>query len=174
VLGESKSDAGRRTVAIPRVLVSVLDDHLARFVCPEADALVFVGDRGGPLERSNWSACFGLARQATGLEELRFHDLRHFAGTMAAQTGATTREPMSRLGHSSPRAALRYQHATSERDVAIAEGLDDLVADAHRAPLAPVSELADYERSEERAEEGDDPSRTSAHERARMKRSGRN
>lgn len=36
----TKSDAGRRTVALPRVVVEILDDHLARFVDPEPDALL--------------------------------------------------------------------------------------------------------------------------------------
>lgn len=159
VIGEPKSEAGRRTVAIPRLLASVLEDHLTRFVAPEPDALVFLGDRGGTLERSNWSVRFAHAREAAGLEELRFHDLRHFAGTMAAQTGATTRELMSRLGHSSSRAALRYQHATSERDVAIADGLDALVALAHEAPQVPVTELLPQCESDET----EIPSRTIAH-----------
>jgi len=55
---------------------------------------------------------------------------------MAAQTGATTRELMARLGHSSPRAALIYQHATEERDHTIAAGLDALIA-AKSKPAAP-------------------------------------
>lgn len=38
--------------------------------------------------------------------------LRHLAGTLAASTGAGTKELMHRLGHASPQAALRYQHAT--------------------------------------------------------------
>lgn len=33
---------------------------------------------------------------------------------------------MSRLGHSSPAAALRYQHATAERDRIIAERMGEL------------------------------------------------
>jgi len=33
---------------------------------------------------------------------------------------------MARLGHSSPRAAMIYQHATSDRDQAIAQALGDL------------------------------------------------
>jgi hypothetical protein len=69
---------------------------------------------------------------------MHFHDLRHFAGTMAARTGATTAELMARLGQSTPRAALIYQHATAERDHAIASGLDDLVTEARSAPIAPV------------------------------------
>jgi hypothetical protein len=34
---------------------------------------------------------------------------------------------MARLGHSSPRAALIYQHATRDRDQAIAKALGGLV-----------------------------------------------
>jgi len=136
IIGPPKSDAGNRTVAIPGALVVVLDDQLARFVGPEMSALVFSGEHGGPLERSNWSSQFAKARRVAGLDGLRSHDLRHPAGTMAAQTGATTRELMARLGHSSPRAALIYQHATEERDHTIAAGLDALIA-AKSKPAAP-------------------------------------
>jgi hypothetical protein len=38
-------------------------------------------------------------------------------------TGAALAELMARLGHSTPNAALIYQHATSERDQAIAAAL---------------------------------------------------
>jgi len=55
---------------------------------------------------------------------LHLHDLRHTGGTLSAQTGATLREIMSRLGHSTTRAAMIYQHATGERDKKIAEALD--------------------------------------------------
>ena len=54
---------------------------------------------------------------------LVFHDLRHTGNTLAAGTGASTRELMARMGHASPRAALIYQHASAERDRAIAEAL---------------------------------------------------
>lgn len=46
---------------------------------------------------------------------------------MAAATGASTKELMHRLGHASPRAALRYQHATTKRDEAIADGIDRMI-----------------------------------------------
>jgi hypothetical protein len=35
---------------------------------------------------------------------------------------------MLRIGHSSPRAAMIYQHATSDRDRAIADAMSQLVA----------------------------------------------
>jgi hypothetical protein len=34
---------------------------------------------------------------------------------------------MSRMGHNSPAAALRYQHATRNRDATIAQALSDLI-----------------------------------------------
>ena len=127
VIGPPKSDAGRRTVAIPKVLADILEDHLSRFVDPTPTALVFTGDKGGPLVGQHFGSQFAKARKSVDLDYMHFHDLRHFAGTMAARTGATTVELMARLGHSTPRAALIYQHATAERDHAIASGLDALL-----------------------------------------------
>jgi hypothetical protein len=59
------------------------------------------------------------------------------SGTMAARTGATTRELMARRGHSSPRAALIYQHATAERDHLIAAGLDVLIGEGSTVASRP-------------------------------------
>jgi integrase len=66
------------------------------------------------------------AREAAGRPDLRFHDLRHTGAVLAAQTGATLAELMSRLGHSTPQAALRYQHAARGRDAEIAAKLSEL------------------------------------------------
>jgi len=60
------------------------------------------------------------------------HDLRHTGNTMAAATGASLRELMERMGHSSPRAALIYQHATRERDEAIAAAMGEAFASSRR------------------------------------------
>ncbi len=59
--------------------------------------------------------------------DLHVHDLRHTGSTRSAQTGATLREVMARIGHSSPRAAMIYQHASRDRDQAIADALDVLI-----------------------------------------------
>ena len=57
---------------------------------------------------------------------MRSHELRHTGATLAAGTGATTKELMARFGHASPAAALLYQHAASHRDAEIARALDAL------------------------------------------------
>ena len=59
-------------------------------------------------------------------EDLRVHDLRHSGAVLAAATGATLAELMGRLGHSTPQAALRYQHVAGGRDREIAALLSKL------------------------------------------------
>jgi hypothetical protein len=72
-----------------------------------------------------------------GDPELHFHDLRHTGNTMAAAQGASLRELMERMGHSSTRAALIYLHATRERDEAIARGMGQLLTDARKTNKRP-------------------------------------
>jgi integrase len=124
-----KTDAGLRTVALPAFLVAELSAHLEVYAEKGETGLVFPAAQGGPMRRSNFRRRQWLpATTEAGLEGLRFHDLRHTASTLAASTGASTKELMVRMGHSSARAALIYQHATAERDAEIAAALDVLVA----------------------------------------------
>jgi hypothetical protein len=55
--------------------------------------------------------------------------------------GITTKELMVRLGQKSPRAALIYQHATRERDRAIAEYLEAQLGSVDRRLGAAVVDL---------------------------------
>jgi integrase len=127
--GPPKSDAGYRTLAIPAPLVPIIEYHLATYSEPGRHGLVFVGPLGGSLARSNFSGKFGAARAKIDLPDgFRFHDLRHTHMTVAAESGASTRELMRRLGQSSPAAALRYQHATDSRDEAIADAVGERLA----------------------------------------------
>jgi integrase len=71
-----------------------------------------------------------------GRPDLTFHGLRHTGATLAAATGATLAELMHRLGHSTPGAAMLYQHASADRDAAIAAALSDF-HDAKLVALRP-------------------------------------
>jgi len=136
LVGEPKSDAGRRTVAIPEVLIFELDAHLRRWAAAGPKGLVFAGVQGQPLRRATLYSAWRRATSMAGLEGLHFHDLRHTGNTLAAATGASTKELMARLGHSSPRAALIYQHATRDRDSAIARALNKLIVENVQVPGA--------------------------------------
>jgi integrase len=138
-----KSRAGRRTVAFPADLVPELRWHLERFARPGNRGLVFVGPKGAPLWRSNFLRAWNAARSKAGTAELRFHDLRHLGGTLAAATGATLKELVARLGHSSTRAALIYQHATAHRDQAIATALGCLVCEVRHPGSAADGKAAE-------------------------------
>ena len=104
--------------------------HLDRFAQPGGRGLVFVGPKGAPLRRSNFRPTWNAACTAAGAPGLHFHDLRHTGGTLAAASGATIKELMARLGHSSTRAAMIYQHATKDRDQVIAKALGGLARQA--------------------------------------------
>jgi integrase len=67
------------------------------------------------------------------LDGFHFHDLRHTGNTFAGEAGATLRELMDRMGHASTRAALIYQHRTTQRDKIIADEISKRV----RAELKP-------------------------------------
>jgi integrase len=72
-----------------------------------------------------WAAAVNKAGLPAGFH---FDDLRHTGNNLAAAAGASTRELMHRMGQTSMRAALIYQHATSERDREIAEGMANRIA----------------------------------------------
>jgi integrase len=126
-IGDPKSDAGRRTVAIPPHLLPVLTGHLENHVGEGADSLLFPARHGGNMAPASLYKVWYPARKAAGRDDLRFHDLRHTGATLFAATGATLADVMSRIGHSTPAAAMRYQHASAERDRAGADALSALV-----------------------------------------------
>ena len=128
LIGDPKTDAGRRTVSLPASVAAALVDHLDRFVPEGPDALVFGTSAGSFLHSANFGVVFRRAVERAGLPPVRPHELRHTGATLAAATGATTKELMRRLGHSSSAAALMYQHAADERDSEIARALDTMIS----------------------------------------------
>ncbi|WP_327595026.1 site-specific integrase [Streptomyces chartreusis] len=132
-----KSAAGKRTVSIPAAIVPELRDHLKRYAEPGADGRVFVGAKGATPRRNHFNRLWRKACEDAGIKGLHFHDLRHTGNTLAASTGASTRELMSRMGHSTARAALIYQHASADRDRLIAKALSNLVDKGRKKKRKP-------------------------------------
>ncbi|WP_405492935.1 tyrosine-type recombinase/integrase [Nocardia sp. NBC_00511] len=155
-----KSEAGSRDVSIPPHLIPMIEDHLRDHVEAGPNALLFSAVNGGHLAPSTFSrhwykACRSAGRWTAveesdpldkGKADLTLHDLRHTGAVLAALTGATLKELMERLGHSTPGAAMRYQHAAQDRDTAIAVALskfvdpevDTTATDNRRAQAASV------------------------------------
>jgi integrase len=134
VVGTPKSAAGMREVAIPPHLLPAVRMHLVDHVEWGKDALLFPAVRaGGHLSHGTLHEMWVKARKVAGRDDLRFHDLRHTGAVMAAQSGATIAELMARLGHTTPTMALKYQHASQDRDAEIARRLSQMVVDPSHA-----------------------------------------
>jgi integrase len=86
------------------------------------------------------------ALKSSGVQHVRIHDLRHFAGTQVARVGNLV-ETMNHLGHSTVTASLRYQHQVNGRDVEIAEALSELAA------KPSLSVVAETDQNDDQAEE---------------------
>jgi integrase len=122
-LAPPKSDAGKRLVSIPSMILPDISSHLDTFTPADPDALVFTSPEGKPLRHSNFRRRIWLpALAATGLD-IHLHDLRHTGNDLIAQAGANLRELMERMGHSSSRAALIYLHSTSDRQHRLADAV---------------------------------------------------
>jgi integrase len=121
-----KSDAGVRDVDIPPHIIPLIEAHLAKHVGNGRDSLIFPADGGGHLQPSTLYRHWYNARDKAGRPDLRFHDCRHSGAVLAAATGATLAELMARLGHSTPQAAMRYQHVAQGRGREIAALLSKL------------------------------------------------
>ena len=131
VVDTPKSGAGIRDVAIPPHLLPAVRSHILA-VGAGRDGLLFPAARN-PAEHMRTATLYKVfypAREAAGRPDLRWHDLRHTGAVLAASTGATLAELMARLGHSTPGAAMRYQHAAKGRDAQIAQALSALVTGA--------------------------------------------
>jgi integrase len=127
VTGPPKSEAGKRIVTLPAIVLPEVAAHLDKFTPVADDSLVFVGPKNAPLRRPNFSRAWRQATEAAGLIGFHIHDLRHTGNHFAAATGASLRELMGRMGHSTTRAALIYQHRTIERDRLIAAMMSEIV-----------------------------------------------
>jgi len=152
-----KTRAGRRSVAIPRFLAEILDEHVERLeafherlglgpVGP--DDVVFVNTRAGLLHRGSFRTNHWLpALRKCGFEGLRVHDLRHTAVAFAINlTDAHPKAVQVRFGHSSIQQTYdRYGHLFPQMDLSIADGLDAArrsasVEPANRATVTSITE----------------------------------
>ncbi len=118
-----KSAASLRTVALPGPLRDAFVDHVRKFVSEDTESLIFVTSKGTVPAWSNITEMLHRATATAGVPSMRFHDLRHCAQVLAAESGAALAELMARMGHSTPNAAQVYMHARAERDAILADAL---------------------------------------------------
>ncbi len=119
----TKRTASDRSVSLPRDVVALLEVHMRLYVAPGPDALITTTRNGNPPPTNHVNRYIHDASAAIGDAEFTFHSLRHLGGTLTAQTGASEREGMRRMGQSTSRAYMIYQRAFDDRDRAIADAI---------------------------------------------------
>jgi integrase len=109
VIGPPKSAAGNRVVIVPEFIIAPLQLHLRWLADPGDDGLLFTSPDGKSLRYDNFrNRIWYPALRGAGLPRVHFHDLRHTGNQLAADAGASLRELMDRMGHSTARAAMIY------------------------------------------------------------------
>jgi integrase len=117
---ELRSTKSRRAreIPLPNQAAAALD-HLSRrdeFTGP--DDYVFVNRLGRRLDPSALRRRFERARDAAGLEPLRFHDLRHTYGSLLVAGGIDLASVKAAMGHSRITTTERYLHARPAGELA--------------------------------------------------------
>jgi integrase len=149
VLAPVKTDAGRRVVQLPALVVAalrrqqtLLEGFKARHLWapePEHADLVFPSSTGALLPRTPVGDEWHAVLRSIGLEgkpgqaRLRLHDLRHSAGTLLADAGVDTTVIQRTLGHA-------RQSITADLYIGETSGAQRLAADRYDELLRPSSQ----------------------------------
>lgn len=105
-----------RSVAVPAALLPSLTHHLQMYTPSQSTAPVLVNSRGVRVSQTALDRAWRTAREHAGRPGFHFHNLRHTGLSKYAEQGATLAELLHRGGHTDVSVALRYQHATAQRD----------------------------------------------------------
>lgn len=97
-----------RQVHLPDSAADVLKDLEGAKV--RAIGPVFITDNGVRLKKSTLEARWKIVRAGAGLNNFRWHDLRHSCASILAQSGANLMQIGAQLGHRSPSVTQRYAH----------------------------------------------------------------
>lgn len=117
---ELKSTKSRRArgVPLPDQAATALDRLSRRGEFTDQDDYVFVSRFGRRLDPSALRRRFERARNAAGLEPLRFHDLRHTYGSLLVAGGIDLPSVKAAMGHSHLSTTERYLHARPAGELA--------------------------------------------------------
>lgn len=129
-IGTVKQDKPHDVVVPPHIRADI-KHHLDTYVDEDPEALLLKGHcKCGHLSDATFRGAWHKALKSIGVPAARLHDMKHFAGTQTAHTGADLKEIMDRLGHSTPGASLIYQGIARGRQEDIAEALSALAVGA--------------------------------------------
>lgn len=111
VLHKTKNDERRSIALVPQVVAELKALRKVRHI---DDDLIFRSPATGSDSYFHIEKAWRSAREKAGLEDFRFHDLRHTAASYLAMNGATTAEIAAVLGHKTLAMVKRYAHLSDQ------------------------------------------------------------
>jgi integrase len=105
-----------RTVPLSLAALEVVKQAVANPVRPKDTELIFFGEPGRDWIRRpyNFNSSWLSIKEAAGLKDLRFHDLRHEAVSRFVELGLSDQEVSAISGHRSMQMLKRYTHLRAE------------------------------------------------------------
>ena len=125
---ERRVRIGARTVRVLEAHRAHLREERMKSRVWEDPNLVFPNTRGGIRRRGSVVEAFRRLLAEAGLpSDVRFHDLRHTAGTLALRQGMPLHAVSKMLGHADPAMTLRrYAHVLEDMEDEGARAMDEL------------------------------------------------
>lgn len=131
-----KSRAGIRDIALGEQLLDILQGEYLRYQADRQEfgsnfhdsRLLVRKEDGTPYHPHAWTKKWKRFQKANGLEENRFHDLRHSNTTALVESGVDLKTIQQRLGHSDISTTMNiYAHATKKSNREAAAKMDNAV-----------------------------------------------
>lgn len=110
----------RRVVPVTRYVTELLQ-AMRRVKRPDTD-LVFSNRDGRPTFPKN---AWNRALREAGIDDFRFHDLRHTAASYLAMSGATLAEIAEVLGHKTLAMVKRYSHLSEQHTIKVVTRMNE-------------------------------------------------
>ena len=126
VITEPKTKSSKRAVTLPKVAYEKLKKHLEQL--DRKAGLIFTTSSGRPISPRNLIRHFKETLVATGLPDIRVHDLRHSHASLLLASGVNPKLVQERLGHASITLTLdTYSHVIPGLQEEVARKMDDLM-----------------------------------------------
>lgn len=126
--GTPKTRTGIRDLAIKDDLIPYIQSHLDTYSAKGEEGLLFPNEEGNPYTLQRLNDFWLEARKSAGCPKLRWHDMRHYAASVAhVVAGAEEYEVMAMLGQKDSKVVRKYFDMMEGRMQAIANNIPSLV-----------------------------------------------
>lgn len=122
-----KTQAGMRTIAVPKSLIKLLRDRKSTFKVHNEHDLVFPTIRGNIRDPRNTSRDWRNARDRLGYPRVTTHSFRKTVATALDHAGLSAREIAEYLGHANPSLTQDVYMAKNTGGVKAARALDAII-----------------------------------------------